>query len=192
MPCKRKDLNVVRENDPSTIPHDCFLAFDNGVTGALAVCNTVDSTYSFTLSKDYVKKELSYTKEKKNITRIDFNKLILLIQNSIIHCRNPIAIVERPMINPKRFIASCSALRSLEATLIALEYFCIPVVYCDSKEWQHKLFGKTIIGDTKDRSRELGLTLFPQFTDKINKQDADALLILKWFVEKQKGKIHHG
>lgn len=188
MPCKRKDKDVAKENDlkQNTIfPHDCFLAFDNGVTGALATYNTVSEILTFNLSKDYTKKEFSYTKEKKNITRIDFNRLIMLIQNLIMNSLNPVAIIERPMVNPTRFVASCSALRALEATLIALEYFRIPVVYCDSKEWQHKLFGKAVIGDTKEKSRELGLIEYPQFSEKINKQDADALLILKWFMEKK-------
>lgn len=183
---KAKDLNAKKENDlNSKKPHDCIIAFDNGVTGAVAICNT-DNLLSFNLSKDYTKKELSYTKIKKNITRIDASKLQSLIKEAVLTAENPIAVIERPMVNPTRFVASCSALRALEATLIVLESFHIPVVYCDSKEWQHKLFGKSPIGDTKENSKKLGLELYPQFADKINKQDADALLILHWFKQKER------
>lgn len=186
MGVRTQDLNAQENVLDSLIPHDCVLAFDNGVTGALATCNTVSNIITFNLSKDYVKSVQSYTKIKKNITRIDCFKLTSLVKSAIQVSTNPVAIIERPMVNPRRFVASCSALRALEATLVVLENLSIPVVYCDSKEWQHKLFEKNPTGDTKEKSRETGLKLYPQFTDKINKQDADALLIMHWYMMKLK------
>ena len=181
MTLKKRDSNVKKEN---ALNHDCFLAFDNGVTGALATYNSVNQKLDFHLSKDYIKKELSYTKVEKHITRIDTPKLRGIISSAIEQSSSPIAIIERPMVNPTRFVASCSALRALEATLVVLEEFSIPVVYCDSKEWQHKLLGKNPLVDTKENSRNLGLELYPQFEKEISKQDADALLILHWFKNK--------
>lgn len=186
MGARTQDLNAQENVLDSLIPHDCVLAFDNGVTGALATCNTVNNLITFNLSKDYVKSVQSYTKIKKNITRIDFFKLMSLVKSAMSVSTNPIAIIERPMVNPRRFVSSCSALRALEATLVVLENLSVPVVYCDSKEWQHKLFGKNSTGDTKEKSRKMGLELYPQFEDKISRQDADALLIMRWFMMKLK------
>lgn len=181
MPRGKRDLNAEKGND---LKYDYILAFDNGVTGALAICDLVMNTVSFNLSKDYIKKELSYTKAEKHITRIDCKKLDTLIRNTVVKGSRAVAVIERPMVNPRRFGASCSALRSLEATLIVLESLGIPVRYCDSKEWQHFLFGKLIAGDTKEKSRQLGLQLYPQFMEEIQRQDADALLILHWYRQK--------
>ena len=77
-------------------------------------------------------------------------------------------------------------MRCLEATLIVLEHLNIPINYCDSKEWQHKLFSAEdrLNNDTKELSRKVGKQLYPQYSETIDKQDADALLIANWWLQK--------
>lgn len=167
-------------------PNLIVIGIDNGVSGALSILGK-DYCY-FTLSKSYIKKEKSYTKKEQNITRIDVNKLYNIITKNIKEddLKNTVAILERPLVNPTRFKTTQSAMRCLEATLIVLEYLNIPINYCDSKEWQHKLFKNEdrLNNDTKELSRKLGKELYPQFSEIIDKQDADALLIANWYLNK--------
>lgn len=89
-----------------------------------------------------------------------------------------IAGLERPMVNPRRFFASMSAMRAVESTLIALEAFDIPVTYLDSKEWQHVMLPKGLKGDDlKKGSLAIGKKLFPKLPLKV---DADGVLIAEY------------
>lgn len=163
------------------------IGIDNGVSGALSI---LGKNYCyFTLSKAYIKKEKSYTKKDQNITRIDVNKLYKIIIENIKEedLKNTVAILERPLVNPTRFKTTQSAMRCLEATLIVLEYLNIPIAYCDSKEWQHKLFSAEdrLNYDTKELSRKVSKELYPQYSEIIDKQDGDALLIANWYLNKK-------
>ena len=126
-----------------------------------------------------VKKELSYTKEVRHITRVDCPALIKLFECLIITDNVYVVGLERPMINSTRFNASLSAIRALEATLIALEATELRYEYIDSKTWQNVMLPKGIKGseELKKASGDVGRRLFPKL--KI-KKDADSLLIAEY------------
>jgi hypothetical protein len=159
-----------------------FIGIDNGTTGTISIIGDKGSVFHH--SKMPVRVELTYTKEKKKISRID----VIALQAILKPYRSPceaLAILERPMVNPMRFKNSLTAIRALEATLIILERLSIPYRYIDSKEWQTALLPKGIGRDkngvkTKDSSKELKRSacdiarrLFPSVKTK----DADSLLI---------------
>ena len=168
--------------------HRLYIGIDNGVTGTIA---WMDSSSPDTQGRVETKmvetpvfSEQSYTREKKNISRIDTKKLeefFSMISQGI----NPsdiLVVIERPMVNPMRFAASCSALRALEATLIIVERFGFARMYCDSRAWQKKMLPQGCKGDELKRaSEDIGLRLFPSLEKIITKHtDADALLIAEW------------
>jgi hypothetical protein len=83
------------------------------------------------------------------------------------------------MVNSTRFNATLSAIRALEATLIALERSQFPYEYIDSKEWQKVLLPKGLKGsdELKAASLDIGKRLFPSLDIK---KDADGLLIAEY------------
>jgi hypothetical protein len=156
-----------------------FIGFDNGTSSnGIGVIST-DRKAS--LLKLPVKRELSYTKEAKHITRVDYSKLLELLKT--IQRENPdepiLVGLERPMVNSTRFNASLSAIRCLESTLIALEECKIAYEYIDSKEWQKVLLPKGIKGsdELKKASFDIGTRMFPELAIK---KDADGLLIAEY------------
>lgn len=162
-----------------------YIGFDNGVTSN--GIGVIDESQKAQLIKLPVKKELSYTKEAKHITRIDFNELCDVFEKLKARYLGDQFIVglERPMINSTRFNASLSAVRALEATLIALEQFQFRYEYIDSKEWQKLLLPKNIKGsdELKKASLDIGKRMFP---DLDIKKDADGLLIAEYMRLKYK------
>jgi hypothetical protein len=156
-----------------------FIGFDNGVTSQGIGVVTSDSHAE--LIKLPIKKELSYTKEAKNISRIDFSALCEIFEKLQAKYLGDKFIVglERPMINSTRFNASLSAIRALEATLIAIEQHSLRYEYIDSKEWQKVLLPKNIKGsdELKKASLDIGKRLFPELDIK---KDADGLLIAEY------------
>jgi hypothetical protein len=165
-----------------------FIGFDNGVTSN--GIGVVPFAGDAKLYKLPVKKELSYTKEAKNITRVDCSALIVLL-NTIAKDFNTTEVyvaMERPMVNSARFNASLSAIRALEASLIALEEVKWSYEYIDSKEWQKKLLPSGIKGsdELKKASLDIGTRLFP----KLNiKKDADGLLIAEYLKRKKTNQL---
>lgn len=162
-----------------------YIGFDNGVTSN--GIGVIDESQKAQLIKLPVKKELSYTKEAKHITRIDFNELCDVFEKLKARYLGDQFIVglERPMINSTRFNASLSAVRALEATLIALEQFQFRYEYIDSKEWQKLLLPKNIKGsdELKKASLDIGKRMFPELDIK---KDADGLLIAEYMRLKYK------
>ena len=146
-----------------------YLGIDNGVSGSL--CFIADN--GIFLYRTPIKKHLNYTKKKAWHNRIDFEELLRLLET---YSLNDITcILERPMVNPMRWVASQSALRALEATLIAIEHFKIPYRYIDSKEWQKALLPSGLKGpELKVAAVEVAKRLYPQIDCK---KDADGLLI---------------
>lgn len=164
--------------------HKLYIGIDNGVTGTVA---WVSNIHPAGFLETPVKSEQSYTREKKNITRIDTKALesvlFELMEKANVTPDECLAVIERPMVNPMRFMASCSALRALEATLIVLENLGIPRMYTDSRAWQKKLLPQGCKGapELKRASEDIGLRLFPCLGDAIkHHKDADALLIAEW------------
>lgn len=151
-----------------------FVGIDNGVTGTLSVLDPNGICVLHCAMP--VRKEQSYTKTKQNISRIDVGLLMRLLKP---YCTtySSRAYIERPMVNPGRFKATMSAMRALEATLIALEELQIPYVYIDSKEWQKKLLPEGCQKEELKRAAtDIARRLFPSVTPK----DADSLLIAYW------------
>ena len=152
-----------------------YIGIDNGVSGTIGIISEKGVSFLETPSKV----EQSYTKKKGNITRIDFQKLYILLKGM----KDCHVMVERPMVNPARFKATVSALRAMEATLIVLEILKMPYEYIDSKEWQKALLPQGIKGEAelKKASVDIGRRLFPQHENLIVKhKDADGLLIAEY------------
>lgn len=166
-----------------------FIGFDNGVTNnGIGVINSAGEAKLYPLP---IKKELSYTKEAKHISRVDYKGLCEL-QRYICaaHAEDfPVKVgLERPMVNSTRFNASMSAIRALEATLIFLEEALWPYEYIDSKEWQKVILPKGLKGsdELKKASLDIGKRLFP----KLNiKKDADGLLIAEYLRRKHSNQL---
>ena len=162
--------------------HKIYIGIDNGVTGTIAC---MGEGVNADMIETPVKSEQSYTKEKKNITRIDYPEVVKWLKEVISHLDSPseaLVVIERPMINPMRFQASVSAARSLEATIIAIESLGIPRMYVDSRQWQKALLPHGCKGpELKHASADIGCRLFPNLEMIISKhKDADALLIAEW------------
>lgn len=162
--------------------HKLYIGIDNGVTGTIA---WVGEGVAADMIETPVKSEQSYTKEKKNITRINYPEVVNWLKEVTNHLDSPaeaLVVIERPMINPMRFQASVSAARSLEATLIAIESLGLPRMYVDSRQWQKALLPHGCKGpELKHASADIGCRLFPNREQIIGKhKDADALLIAEW------------
>lgn len=159
-----------------------YIGVDNGVTGTIACAGECQ----YQMIETPIIEEQSYTKKKQLIKRIDHLALkqwLIDLMGEGISPSDLVAVMERPMINPARFVASISAARSLEATLCVIEDLGIPHLYIDSKEWQSEMLPKGIVGSSelKKASKDIGLRLFPNQADVICKhKDADALLISEW------------
>jgi hypothetical protein len=150
-----------------------FCGIDNGVTGTIGIIKE-DSIFV----KTPVKLEQSYTKKKQNISRIKVHELKKILDVGI-----DFALIERPFTDPKKFKATLSAMRSLEATLIIVELLKIPYAYIDSKEWQKALLPAGVKGsvDLKKASLDVGCRLFPMHSEAIVKHgDADGILIAEY------------
>jgi hypothetical protein len=154
-----------------------YIGIDNGVSGSIGVVNDFD----IELFPTPTKKHLKYTKKKAYVTRIDVPKLTKLLDKyCLANCTNVKVMVERPMVNPTRFVATSSALRAWEATLIVLEQLEIPYELVDSKAWQKAMLPSGVKGaaDLKQASIQVGKRKAPHLKAIIDKQrDADGLLI---------------
>lgn len=156
-----------------------YVGIDNGVSGSIGIIfPNGDSRFI----KVPVHTEQNYTKKKANISRIVASELFVFLQDNISNGNNVFCAIERPMVNPQRFVATTSALRALEATLIIVELLGIPYQYIDSKEWQRELLPKGCKGDElKTASKDIGIRLFPNHKELIEKhKDADGILIAEY------------
>lgn len=157
------------------------IGIDNGASGSIGVIT--DTSYSFFHTP--IKKELSYTKTKKFITRVDHTALYDIFEKLVSeHTSAQMSVLlERPFVNNKMFVATLSAIRALESTLCVLERLKLPFQYIDSKEWQKTLLPSGLKGteELKKASLDVGTRLFPIVADGIKKhKDADGLLIAEY------------
>lgn len=154
-----------------------YIGADNGVTGSWGVVGEKGTISDFW--KVPVLSVQDYTKAKKNITRIDVKELELKLMRykEEAPC---VVVLERPMKNPARFEASCSAMRALEASLTVIELLELPYMFIDSKEWQKEMLPKGIIGapNLKKASLDIGKRLFP--TIDVKHPDRDGILIAEY------------
>ena len=147
-----------------------YIGIDNGVTGSIGIINSESITYIPTP----VKRVLNYTKAKQFLNRIDGKVLTAVLEG---YAANSFCLIERPMINPARWIATISAIRALESTQTILELLKIPYQFIDSKEWQKSLLPSGLEKEElKFASLEVGQRLFPSISFTGFK-DADGLLI---------------
>lgn len=148
-----------------------YIGIDNGVSGSIGILGP----QLIAFHRTPVHKERSYTKDEKNISRVDVAELRKLVQG---YPEDTLVLVERPMVNPRRFAATLSAVRALEATLIVLEESNYFIRYVDSKEWQSVMLPKIVGSDElKAASLKLGNEMFP---GQKFKSDADSLLMAHW------------
>lgn len=154
-----------------------YIGIDNGVTGSIAWFD--DSTGRMYHAKTPVFSQTNYTKTKSNITRINFVEMQIIFQAFC--STKSFCLLERPMINPMRWKASVSAIRSLEATLILLEMHGIPHRYEDSKSWQHALLPSGLEKEElKKASLDVAKRLYPYLFSEQDIKDGDGILIAEY------------
>lgn len=165
----------------------CVVGIDNGVTGSITVLYA-DKT--FTYMKMPTVKCRNYTKKEAHLERVNFPRLLRFFNNLSSTNEVALACLERPMVNPHRWIASTSALRCLEATIIALEGAGISYCYIDSKAWQKEYLPEGTKGseDLKKASDALANTKYPVHVFKDGEGDSChiAEYALKHFCEEKK------
>lgn len=155
-----------------------IIGVDNGVTGGITIISD-DVIHHI---KTPIKKELSYTKAKQWINRVDYLPMKRFLFNNSYNSQGewgrPLCLLERPMVNPGRFKATVSALRCLEATLIIMEQLTISVQYIDSKEWQKVMLPSGLKGadELKAAAKSVARRLFPD----VKIVNADSLLIAEY------------
>lgn len=154
-----------------------FVGIDNGISGSIGIVSPNGTAFIATPTI----KCKSYTKEEQNIHRIDWKELLKGLSD--LPKDKTFVLMERPLVNPRAFKATQSALRALEATLICIEYNLLDFEYIDSKTWQREFISSAVIGhdEMKEASMMVGLTLFPNNGMFIKRhKDADGLLIAEY------------
>ena len=161
-----------------------YIGIDNGATGTIGI---LTSNGYVNFIKTPTREELSYTKKKQYLRRLDCEKFIDIITEAMAennkNSSEVFCLLERPMVNPTMFNASISAVRIIEAQLTMLETLDIQYAYIDSKNWQRQLLPSGVKGSTelKKASKDIGIRLFPKFKADITKhKDADGLLIAEY------------
>lgn len=156
-----------------------YVGADNGVSGTIGIIDM--EMWESWLGKTPVIKCLSYTKKPQHIHRIAWGKLIELLPKD-----DAFVLLERPLVNPKAFTATQSALRALESTIICLEYLGLDYDYVDSKSWQSKYLSSGVIGHDamKEASMHVAIELYPEHEELIKKHgDGDGILIARYAME---------
>ena len=119
---------------------------------------------------------------QQKISRIDWRLLKEWFENCIQIAKssieNPeiVVVMERPMINPQRFMQSKNAARAFEATTIVLEMVGLAenTMVIDSRNWQHFFFGKnTVALNLKKESERKGLSLISGYIIRRRKSRRD-------------------
>lgn len=148
------------------------IGIDNGVTGGVTILS--ESGAVILHIKTPIKNHLSYTKKKAFVNRINVPQLKTELAKA---GENTFCYIERPLVNPTRFMATVSAVRCLEATEIVLEELQIPYQFLDSKEWQKELLPSGLKGnELKKAADDVANRLFP----KLKVVNSDCLLIAEY------------
>ena len=173
-----------------------IIGIDNGVTGAVAVITNGNLRI---LVPTPVLEVTDYQSTKEHrLHRIDHQKLKYFFSKYVQRVAGfdkPAEVVlERPMINFRRFSASISAARSFEATLVILEQLGLPVKVVSSSFWQCNLTKEELLQGQKDTRKylhkrtltkddnkqvyaEIAKHMFPDWAGQITNVNADAVLI---------------
>lgn len=155
-----------------------IIGLDNGTTGSLAVYDTELNIMA--IHSLPTKKELSYQKEAKHITRIDFPGMCELLSRikkgeNNIHC-----FMEKPFnAGPRMMNTALISIRCFEAEVIALEECEIGYTVVSSKIWQKRLLPKGLKGsaELKKAAYDVAKRLYPYLATKLNLSNADSVLI---------------
>lgn len=150
-----------------------YVGIDNGATGTITILS--NKVFHFPTP---TKVELSFTKAKQYISRIEQETLIEKL--SIENIGRSFCLMERPMLNPMRWKSSISAARALEATLIILEQLKIPYAYIDSKEWQKYFFPHMNLKKKTPELKTAAITIARRLFPSIKTKDADSILIAEY------------
>lgn len=157
----------------------CYVGIDNGVSGSIGI---ITATGNSVLYKTPIKNEQSYTKAKNRINRVDVVRLKDLLS---VCDKSSRVVIERPMVNPKMFKTTLSAMRALEATLCVLEDLGLAYEYIDSKEWQKEMLPSGYKGEElKVASLDIGKRMFPHI--ELKHSDRDAILMAEFLRRKYK------
>lgn len=157
---------------------DTVVFIDNGSTGSIGVFGKDDCHFLLTP----VFKVQDYTKKKKTISRLNVKVFENVLSELAPQRNKTLVYLERPLINSTMFNTSVVAARLFEAQLVTLESLGYPYQIVDSKDWQRGLLPSsghkgTTSAILKKESMDIGLRLFPQFSDIIKKhKDADGIL----------------
>jgi hypothetical protein len=174
-------------NDEKGMSHRaCYVGIDNGVSGSIGIVFTDGRPAEF--HRTPIKKCVNYQRGKvRNVNRIDVTAFIEMLlslgDRHNIASSGMFALMENPMTNAKRLLATLSAIRAWEATLIVIEWMEIPYRNENSSRWQRELLPHGIKGadQLKVASADAGCRLFPGLSDGIREHgDADGLLIAEY------------
>lgn len=170
-----------------------YIGIDNGVTGTIGVLVEGETPQLIHTPSKSVQ---DYCKEKKNVTRVDHQKLKEFLLSVL--KEGPLSYqvhvcMERPMVNPMMWRASESAMRAFEVTWAIVESLNLPHSFCASTDWQKVLLPKNLPKKLdksgkpkgydpkvlKQASLDIGNRLFPMFKD-FKHPDRDGILIAEW------------
>jgi hypothetical protein len=157
----------------------CYIGIDNGVSGTIAILNADGAKFEPTP----VNEVFDYASSKGNkIHRVDHQKLYELLDSCETTKTDCKVFMERPLKNPKLFMASISAVRAFEITLLCVQQLGFAFEVIDSRKWQ-KYFFPAVSGkdNLKKASMQKGIELFPSLKKFVMQhKDADGLLIAEW------------
>jgi len=155
-----------------------YIAIDNGVSGSISYIDEDKKDYAFFHIPTKIM--FDYNKSGQKIRRIDHKELKSMIRLIKEKSSDQFCLVEKPFTMPKRYKASISAAKSLEAVLIVLEQLNIPYEIIGSSQWQ-KVMLKGIKGreNLKPASLQVGQKLFPKVM-KVKTEDFDSLLMAEY------------
>jgi hypothetical protein len=159
-----------------------FIGIDNGPSGSIGiqVYNVKGMKVEEVFMKTPTYMRQDYTKKKKRLSQIDFKVLRPLLKQY--RHDNVHAVMERPLVNPGRWVASCVGLRVHQQWLDLFDFYHLPEpASIDSKEWQKVLLPKGTTGEElKTRSKEIGHRLFPKACRDVKHGDCDGMLICEF------------
>lgn len=153
-----------------------FVFVDNGPTGSIGVIREDGTSPEYIPVPTY--KERNHTKGKsRHTTHVDYDALVGILRR-VSKSGEIVLASERPLINPGRFFATISGVRAHEVFLCAARSLKLsPACTYDSRNWQPEALGPFSVGESKERSRQIGTQLFPQFAELIAKRgEADGIL----------------
>lgn len=172
------DSLTTEDDHPRTI----FIGIDNGPSGSVGFLvynhRGLRVAELFMRTPTYMMQD--YTKAKKRISQLDYDimrKIFRRIKND-----NVISAMERPLVNPGRFVATAVGLRVHQQWLDLFNFFHLPMPSSlDSREWQKVLLPKGTEGEElKRRSREIADRLYPNACKHVAGSDCDGMLICEW------------